>query len=37
VNTREIRELHGNAVIEILFNGMLTSAAPDGADAPERR
>jgi TetR/AcrR family transcriptional regulator len=37
VNTREIRELHGNAVIEILFNGMLTSVGPDGADAPERR
>jgi hypothetical protein len=24
VNTREIRELHSNAVIEILFTGMLT-------------
>ena len=25
VNTREIRELHSNAVIDILFTGMLTS------------
>jgi TetR/AcrR family transcriptional regulator len=27
VNTREIRERHSNAVIDILFTGMLTSAA----------
>jgi TetR/AcrR family transcriptional regulator len=27
VNTREVREMHANAVIDILFNGMLTSAA----------
>jgi TetR/AcrR family transcriptional regulator len=32
VNTREIRELHSNAVIDILFTGMLTpSPANDGA------
>jgi hypothetical protein len=27
VNTREIRERHSNAVIDILFTGMLTPAA----------
>ena len=27
VNTREIRERHSNAVIDILFTGMLASAA----------
>lgn len=32
VNTREIRERHANAVIDILFTGMLTSAAADGTD-----
>jgi TetR/AcrR family transcriptional regulator len=32
VNTREIRERHSNAVIDILFTGMLTSAA----DGPRR-
>jgi hypothetical protein len=30
VNTREIRELHSNAVIDILFTGMLTSNPADG-------
>ena len=30
VNTREIRELHSNAVIEILFTGMLTPTSADG-------
>ena len=28
VDTREIRELHSNAVIEILFTGMLAPAEP---------
>jgi TetR/AcrR family transcriptional regulator len=32
VNTREIRERHSNAVIDILFTGMLTPALTDGAD-----
>jgi TetR/AcrR family transcriptional regulator len=32
VDTREIRELHSNAVLEILFSGMLTPATP--SDAP---
>jgi AcrR family transcriptional regulator len=30
VNTREIRELHSNAVIDILFTGMLTANPADG-------
>jgi hypothetical protein len=30
VNTREIRELHSNAVIDILFTGMLTPNPTDG-------
>jgi TetR/AcrR family transcriptional regulator len=34
VNTREIRELHGNAVIDILFNGMLVPAAGGGPAPP---
>ena len=34
VNTREIRELHSNAVIEILFTGMLTASPTDGGATP---
>jgi TetR/AcrR family transcriptional regulator len=36
VDTREIRELHGNAVIEILFAGMLTPAVSGHAVLPAR-
>jgi TetR/AcrR family transcriptional regulator len=31
VDTREIRELHSNAVLDILFSGMLTPATPTDA------
>ena len=34
VNTREIRELHANAVIEILFTGMLKLSPTDGGCSP---
>jgi TetR/AcrR family transcriptional regulator len=36
VNTREIRELHSNAVIDLLFNGMLVTAPLDGTQSDTR-